>query len=573
MSVVDRQYAAVAAFLDELVQGGVQHVCVCPGARSTPLAIGAARHPGLRVWSHVDERSAAFFGLGIAKSSGRPAALVCTSGTAAANFFPAVIEAAYAHVPLVVVTADRPAELRDCGAAQTIDHNRLYGTHVKWFVEAGPPELDERYFRSLAVRATAAACTLPAGPVHVNFAFREPLMPREDAPSSLRLLSAAAQTLVPAPVLLPSPDTVERLISRVSAAQRGLIVCGPLDWGHRHAEAIAALSAHLRYPILADPLSQLRAGPHAGGLVLASYDALLRDEGFARRMTPELILRVGPLPTSKAFLQYARDGGCEHVVVDPLGAWNDPALIATEIVRADPSATCRALIEASPRRAQSIWNETWTSADRRAAHAIAERLDRLAELFDGKVFTEIAPLLPERSSVFVGNSMPVRDLESFWPVSEKSVRFLCNRGVNGIDGFVSSGLGAAAVSDGPVVMITGDLGLYHDLNGLLAVKRHGLRATLIVLNNDGGGIFSFLPQGECEPGLEELFSTPHGLNFRGAVEMYGAAFVRVASWEQFRNAFQESLAAPCTTVIEVPTERRRNVELHREIWRAVRDAM
>ncbi|MBI4515747.1 MAG: 2-succinyl-5-enolpyruvyl-6-hydroxy-3-cyclohexene-1-carboxylic-acid synthase [Deltaproteobacteria bacterium] len=577
----DPVYAAVEAFVDELQRTGVQHGCVCPGARSTPLALVLAARPGLRAWSHIDERSAAFFALGIAKATRRPVAIVCTSGTAAANFLPAVIEAAYAHVPLLVLTADRPAELRDCGAPQTIDQLKLYGSQVKWFAEAAGGEAGARYFRALAGRAVAAACTLPQGPVHINFPFREPLVPQAWACDTATPATAATppgrpQTRMPQPELHAAPETVAGIAQALAGTARGLIACGPFDADEATATAIAGLARQLGYPILADPLSQLRSGAHDTGLVVPTYDALLRDAAFAAQMAPEVVLRFGPMPTSKAFSQYAqRHLGARQIVVDPIGVWYDPALSATDIVRTDPQALCRALgrcLPAAPR--DRSWCASWLEANRRAAAAIAAQLSTMAELFEGKVFSELAALMPDGAWLYTGSSMPVRDLESFWPSGRRRVRFFGNRGANGIDGFVSSALGAAAVGDTPVVIVTGDLGFYHDLNGLLAVKRHGVRATIIVLNNDGGGIFSFLPQAECDPGFEEFFATPHGLDFRGAVEMYGAAFVRVESWEHFRAAAAAAIGAPRTTVIEVPAvSRARNVVLHRQLWAAASRAL
>ena len=581
MSDRDPNYASVAAFVDEMVRAGVRDACVSPGARSTPLALALADHRGIRAWSHVDERSGAFFALGMSKAARRPAVAVCTSGTAAANFFPAVIEATCAHVPLVVLTADRPAELRDCGARQTIDQIKLYGSHVKWFAEAGPAELGTRYFRALACRAVAAALRGPPGPVHVNFPLREPLVPppgsRLEIPGQDENARAASRpyTVAHSAPATPAPATIDALAAVLAGAERGLIACGSLDPGPGLAESLTALAARLRYPILADPLSQLRSGRHQTDLVVGSYDALLRDQTFARHLAPDLVLRLGPMLTSKAFLEYcARHSGCRQIVIDPHGFWNDPTLTATDIVHADPEATCCALLDQlPPARSDTQWRSAWMEAEWLAVKALAEWLRETAEIFEGKVFAELPSLLPDGALLYVGNSMSVRDLESFWPVGRKRLRLLCNRGANGIDGLVSSGLGAAAACGAPLVMVTGDLGFYHDLNGLLAIKRYGLRATIVVLNNDGGGIFSFLPQAECGQAFEEFFLTPHGLDFRGAVEMYGARFTRIASWEEFRAAVRAAVEAPFTTVVEVPIERTRSVALHRETWAAVREAI
>ncbi|MGD0949049.1 MAG: 2-succinyl-5-enolpyruvyl-6-hydroxy-3-cyclohexene-1-carboxylic-acid synthase [Candidatus Binatia bacterium] len=621
----DPTFAGLEGFVAELVGAGVAHACVMPGARSTPLALTLVSHPRLRAWSHIDERSGAFFALGIAKATRRPVAVACTSGTAAANLLPAAVEASYAHVPLLLLTADRPPELRDCGARQTIDQIKLYGTHVKWFAEAGMADAGQQYFRTLARQAVARACANPPGPVHLNFPFREPLMPRPAPParaanaaeetadflglrpstgsgraekvndikattaqaelveagfvslSTLPEAEAIPELLAPAAAAAPPDAAVRALAATLAATPRGLIVCGPQDAGAAFAPAVTALAKLLGYPILADPTSQVRSGSHDTSLVVDAYDTLLRDETFARNVAPDVILRFGPLPTAKAFTNYLQQHPrCRQIVVDPQTPWNDPTSTATDMAPWDPVITCDELcrrLSDRVRRADEAWQVQWMTATRRVRRAIQSQLEGLHELFEGKVFAELARLLPEGSWLYVGNSMPVRDLESFWPAGSRTIRFLSNRGANGIDGFISSGLGAAAVSEHPVVIVTGDLAFYHDLNGLLAAKRHGVRATIIVINNDGGGIFSFLPQAQCGDQAAEYFFTPHGLDFRGAVEMYGCGFTRVSSWEQFRDAVAAALRAPQTQVIEVPSDRQRNVELHRQIWAAAARAL
>jgi len=566
----------VAALVDELARAGIRHVCACPGSRSTPLVLAAARHPAVRLWMHLDERSAAFFGLGLAKARREPVALLCTSGTAAANFLPAVVEAFYARVPLVVLTADRPHELRDRGAPQTIDQLRLYGTHVKWFADL--PEPDDqpillRYVRSVASRAVAAARARPPGPVHLNCPFREPLAPvwPTDPPTGL---PSGGFTAAEAP-RAPDPAAVEALARDLTAAPRGLIVCGPLDTP-AFAPAAVELAAALGYPILADPLSGVRCGPHDRSLVLDCYDALLRQPALAERLAPEVVIRFGALPTAKSVALFLQAHPCRQIVVDSGGGWNDPLLTATDVLHADEAALCRALARAVRARGGepgSEWAQTWCAADRRARRALDTCLAGITEPFEGKVFSELAALLPDRAVLYAGNSMPVRDLDSFFPGSARQIRFLANRGANGIDGVVSSALGASAGTTEPVVLVIGDLSFYHDLNGLLAARLHGLRATIILLNNDGGGIFSFLPPAGDPSDFERLFGTPHGLDFRPAVEMYGGRHVRFTSWEAFRESVRTALAGPGLTVIEVPTDRARNVALHRAAWQAAAAAL
>ena len=562
-------YAAVRALVDALVGAGVRDVCIAPGARSTPLTLVCAHDPRLRAWSHLDERSAAFFALGLARATRRPAALICTSGTAAANFYPAVIEAACAHVPLVVLTADRPPELRDCGAFQAIDQLALYGRHAKWFCEVGDPGAGLAYFRALGSRAAAIAAATPAGPVHLNLPFREPLVP-DDAHDLLPDPAAAApaHTRLDGGRRTADDATVAALAAELAAVRRGVLVCGPLDADRATRDAIGALAARLGWPLLADATAQLRNGPHDRSALVPAYDALLRNAALAARFAPELAVRIGPLPISKALLGWLRDRAARQIVIDPAGGWNDPLHRAAAIVHADVAPLCTALAAALPAPHDTVWLAAWHAADRGARAAIARGLAADDAVFEGSVVAALAARLPAGATLVVGNSMATRDLDTFWCGGERRVRILCNRGTNGIDGFVSTALGVAAASAGPTVALTGDLGFLHDLGGLLAAARHGVRAVFVVCNNDGGGIFSYLPQADDSDVFDRFFRTPHHLDLRGGVEMYGCGFTRVTSHAAFAAALDAALASPRSAVIEVPIDLTRSVARHRDLWAA-----
>jgi len=594
----DEMYAYVGAFVDALVRAGIAHLCLCPGSRSTPLAVSAARHPGLRVWTLIDERSTGFFGLGLAKALRAPVVLLSTSGTAAANFLPAVVEARYGRVPLVVLTADRPHELRDRGANQTIDQVKLYGSHVKWFVDAALPEATDamlRYVRSLAAQAVATAQDGAPGPVHLNFPLREPLVPSRSSGAGSGAdghalgthsdrAASVPYTAVSRSLLAPDPGLVETLARDLTRARRGLIVCGPQD-DPALPESAAALAAALRFPILADPLSQARCGPHDRALVIDTYDAILRVDALAAALAPDVVLRVGGVPASRPLSQYLdRQDRARHLVVDGGGGWSDPASRATDMIRADPRLLCQGLVAAVGQPAGDTahpvgadghheWLGLWQRLATRARAAMRQRLDAISEPFEGKVFAELSTLLPDGATLVVGNSMPVRDLDAFLPGSARAVRFLGNRGASGIDGLVSTSLGAAAAEAGPVVAVLGDLAFYHDQTGLLAAKLHALRATIVLLNNDGGGIFSFMPQADFPEHFEALFGTPHGLDFSHAARLYGAEFARPEDWPAFHADVRRGLAGRGLTIVEVRTDRARNVVLHREIWSAVEAAL
>jgi 2-succinyl-5-enolpyruvyl-6-hydroxy-3-cyclohexene-1-carboxylate synthase len=562
----------VGAFVDQLAHAGVRHVCVCPGSRSTPLALLLAQHPSLRVWMHLDERSAGFFGLGLARALGQPVALLATSGTAAANFFPAVVEANLARVGLVVLTADRPHELRDNGAPQTVDQLRLYGAHAKWFFDLPEPDASlqqVRLVRSLAARAVGEAMAEPRGPVHLNWPFREPLVP---APPQ-RAPEDRAPLVVRNPTLAPPPRLARTLGRELSRHARGVIVCGPQDDAELPA-SVALVAQRLGYPLLADSLSGVRCGQHDRSQVIDAYDAFLRDPTTAERLEPEVVIRIGAIPTSKPLAAYLqRFAHARQILVDP-GGWREPLGLATDVLHVDPRALCDGLAAEVSASAAGDWLAAWREVNAVTRRAIEVHLDGLDEPFEGGVFAQLAELLPDGCVLYAGNSMPVRDLDTFFPSSARAVRCLSNRGANGIDGVVSSALGASAAGIGRVVLVIGDVSFYHDLNGLLAARRHALDLLVVLLNNDGGGIFSFLPQAEAEPAtFEELFGTPHGLDFRPLVEGFGGRFVRIRGRREFAAAVCDGLARGGVHVLEVPTDRARNVEQHRQVWRVVADAL
>lgn len=573
--------AYLGSFVDELVRSGVRDTVISPGSRSTPIALLAAEHPRMRTWTIVDERSAAFFALGLAKAKRGPVALLCTSGTAAANYYPAVAEAFIGRVPLVVLTADRPHELREVGAPQTIRQIGAYGDHVKWFFEMPIPEADDnmiRHARMTASRAAAVSAAAPQGPVHLNFPLREPLLPNLSSPS---LWSGGREeertyTIVSGRSGAVSDEQIGEAVAEWSAHERGVIICGPHD-EPGYAEAVASLAELLQYPILSDPLSQLRSGRHPQDAVIDGYDAFLRDERTAALLAPEVIVRFGAMPVSKALLQYIqRHPNARMTVVDEGEGWRDPTLLAARMISAEPGALCRAAAERLhrrvPHRNGSGWMNCWRELQEMARSTMGEALEFQA-LFEGRTFMELRELLPSGSVLYVGNSMPIRDLDTFFAATGKDVRILGNRGANGIDGLISSALGAS-VSGAPTVLVLGDLAFHHDMSGLLAAKLHGLSLTIVLINNDGGGIFSFLPQAELpERRFEQLFGTPAGLDYAHAAAMYGGVFTRIASWEQFRSALARSFAEGGLHIIEIPTERRSNVAMHRELQRRLAERL
>ena len=594
---------AVLALLAQLARSGVRDVVITPGSRNTPITLAAVR-PGapFETFLHLDERSAGYFALGLARQTGRPVAVVCTSGTAAANFLPAAVEARLSRVPVLFLTADRPPELRDIGAPQTIDQVDLYGRHVKWAVDLPVADGDgavDGAWATAAARAAATATAAPAGPVHLNVPFREPLVGPVGPPP----FDAAVATIEPsAPAWrTPAPDAVAR-VARAAAGRRGLIVCGPESAG-LPADAIVDLADALGWPVLADPLSGLRAGRHRLDAIVETYDALVREPAFTALAAPEVVIRFGAAPTSKplgqwltsaAVLRQAQDervsagervhadgraganstfsaGGPATFLIDPAGGWRDPDALAGMVIESDVDAFCAALGAALPAgaRADPAWRALWSEANGAARAALRAAVDAIDEPFEGRAALALAETLPDGATLVAGNSMPVRDIDSFFPALARRVRIVGTRGASGIDGVVSTAVGAAAARGGPVALMIGDLSLFHDLNGLWPVRRYALDLTVVLVNNGGGGIFHFLPQRELVPEqFEPWFGTPSGIDFGQAIALHGGRH-RLIVGRDWTSPLAEALARPGFDVLEVRTERDRNVELHRAVWARV----
>jgi len=525
------------AVIDELRRAGVQEAVVCPGSRSAPLALALAE--ALRVHTVVDERCGAFFALGAARAAQRPAAVLATSGSAGAHFFPALLEAESSGVRLIAVTADRPPELHGWGAPQAADQQRMFGAHAL-FADLGVPEP-----AMLAhARATVARALLHRGPVHLNAPFREPLAPLplpfgapDDAPAA-RHLSARGV-----------PD-VTGLARELSSHARGVIVCGPRDAQDDLPEALRDLSRAFGYPVVADAASGVCDA-------VAHADLVLRDERWARALQPDAVVRIGGGVSSKP-LQAMIDRARFTAVVHERGEPMDPAHRAAIIVEGDAPPVCRAL--AAQARADGPLLALWREADARARAA----LERELPWGEPAIAREVAL---HAELLYVSSSMPVRDVDAFAP---RRARVLANRGLNGIDGIVSSALGAAVATSARTVALVGDLALLHDLGGLVAAARLRVPLTVVCVNNEGGGIFHFLPIAQATDRFEELFATPHRVDFEGAARLCGAEFARVASLRELRAALE---APPALRLIEARTDRAANVEQHRALQAAVLAAL
>jgi 2-succinyl-5-enolpyruvyl-6-hydroxy-3-cyclohexene-1-carboxylate synthase len=566
----DATTAFARTVVDEWARAGVAHAVVAPGSRSAPLALALASDARLRVHVILDERSAGFFALGVGRATGMPAIVLCTSGTAAAGFHPAVLEAGHGRVPLLFCTADRPPELRAVGAGQTVDQVSLFGAVPRLALDVPPPE--DRpgsgpQWRSLAARAFAATRGTPAGPVHLNLGFREPLVPTGaplvDAPGRTQGRPWAVVDHGPSRV---GDDVVDALAARVGAAPRGVVVAG---WGaEASVEAVRRFGEASGWPVLADPLSGLRTHPDT----VSAYDALLRIPDPSGARVPEVVLRLGAMPTSKALCSLLAPP-VSVIRVDPAGAWLDPNRADEELIEADPDELLHALAVRLEPPAAPAWRDGWADADRVARRALDAFLDEQEAPFEGRIARDLLAALPEGSDLFVASSMPIRDLDTFG-APRQGVRVLANRGVNGIDGLVSTGLGIATATPARhTVALLGDLAFLHDTNGLLGARTRGVSIVYVVADNDGGGIFSFLPQAELPEHFEQLFGTPHGIDLAGIAAAHSVPFRRVLRSSDLAPALSDALDAGGVQILHVRTDRATNAALHRDALAAVERAM
>ncbi len=569
------------AVTQELVRSGVREVVVAPGSRSTPLVLALAREEGVRLRVHLDERSAAFFALGVGKATGVPAAVVTTSGTATANLLPAVVEAAQSEVPLLVLTADRPDRLRGADANQAIDQHRLYGEYVRAFFQTAPAVLDGpelRHLRGQVCRAVAAAQGPVAGPVHVNLPFDKPLEPHEgpelEAFRAEHPLAAdgrpdgAPWVRIRRGARAADETELDELAALLRGSPRGVIVAGPAAdaGGTRQGSAAHHLAAVTGFPLLADPLSGARFGDPGDALVVAGHDLFLRDEAVRDALAPDLVLRVGTSPVSAALQRWLfHHHGVEQVVVDGGGRWKDHGATATRYVEADPVPTLVGLAGRAGRCVDEAWAGRWRAASEAAADALAaEEAD--GEAHEGLVLARVAEAAGDGRILFVSNSMPVRDLDAFAGPRDTALRVLANRGASGIDGIVSTAFGAATAAT--TVCVLGDLAFFHDQNGLLWSREEDAPVLFVLVDNDGGSIFRMLPVAEHEPEFTRYFTTPHGMEFKHAAALHGIPLEDVTV-DEVGAAVHAYLGGPHTRILRVKTDSQASHARRRDVARAV----
>lgn len=546
--------------MEVLARLGVQTVVVSPGSRSTPLTIAAARNPKLEAIPVLDERTAAFYALGIAKRTHRPVVLVCTSGSAAANYFPAVVEASLSATPLLVLTADRPPELRACASGQTIDQLKLFGDTVRSFTELALPEARPdmlAYLRQTLVHAVNRSLIGEPGPVHLNFPFRDPLHPTADGGAVVRAatLEAAATVQTRRCEAVPFTGGIDSIaVERLSSHRKGLIIVGdvnPEDGDESFADAVAMLSEKLGWPVLSDVLNPLRGHARETRALVTRYDTILRDEASAEDLEPTAVLQIGPLPTSKVLRKWLSQLDAVAFLLSEYPSNTDPLhRVATPLI-----GSAHSLAEVVGHlQPEEGWVETWVAREWHVSGRIDDAMESMHGLFEGKVAWMLSQKLPVGSSVFLASSMSVRYAEWFWSAGSRACSIFANRGANGIDGTLGTAFGVAHGGK-PAVLLTGDLAFLHDSNALLAAKDLNGSLTVVCVNNNGGGIFEHLPVADAGPEFEDYFATPQNVDLAQLCAAHGVSHICIHDWDTFAEAVSR-LPDRGVRVLELQTDRK-----------------
>jgi 2-succinyl-5-enolpyruvyl-6-hydroxy-3-cyclohexene-1-carboxylate synthase len=570
MMKVNRNILWSEIFINRLVKMGAAYACISPGSRNTSLAFAIANNQNLKSYINIDERSSAFFALGLAKAYGKPVILASTSGTAAAELYPAIIEAYQQHIPLIVCTADRSVELLDNGSNQTINQNNIFGNHIVWHFDAGLPEaIPARLKHINAIARRTFYESINHGPVHINFPFRKPFEREaftDEADEKLvnsLLIDEFVQTS-----LTKSSSSIDLLqIAEKISDSKGLIVAGPGNYANDFYINCISAAEKFNFPILADASSGFRTCGISSKNILSNYDAFLRSAEFVKRHQPDIILQFGRNITSKGLGDFLETASSPRLLINEWGQWTDPTNNDSYIIKMPPAQFCSELVKLYTSAAGKEWFNSFLEAEETADVLRASFLAQAQFPFEGKVVSEVLDMMPDNSALMISNSMPIRDLDFFAPVLNKNIVIYNNRGASGIDGIISTALGIAAASGKRTTLITGDLAFYYDLNGLLASMKYNIPLTIVLINNNGGGIFEMLPVAKSEKHFKEFFIAPHNLDFSHFVKGYNGAYSIADSWSGLQEQYKQTFGRNDLAVIEIKTDSHNSTQTRREFWK------
>ncbi len=616
---INRNILWTEIFINELANLGVRYACISPGSRSTPLTYAIAKNKRLKPYIIIDERSSAFFATGLARGTNSPVILVCTSGTAVAEFYPAIIEAYYQRIPLIICTADRPIEALDNGTNQTINQNNIYKNHIRFFSDVGLPELSEKrinHLKSIANRAFYDSKIKSPGPVHLNFPFRKPLEPSsytdeivrdldhirdekylEKIYSTQRSLSTKNDNLKLYNESLvdksrcskfsPDPKILEYIISlikvdyaKVSSTKneaKGLIIVGSGFFDNEFLEATTLLSNQLNFPILAEATSQLRINNQSNDNIISNYDAFLRSNEFSNSHQVEIILYFGKSVISQGLENYLENSKAKKFIINNYGDLYDPSNNAELVIQSEPLSFCKLLLEEINKKKliskNNVWINDFKSADNISEEIKNKIINKTNSFYEPTIINQLIELIPENSNIMISNSLPIRDFEYFSSSINKKINIFHNRGASGIDGITSTALGIATESDNPTILLTGDLAFYYDLNSLLIAKKYLIPLIIIIINNNGGAIFEILPIAKEKNIMKEYFITPHNLNFKTFVKGFSGSYKKIKTREEFINSFKSALRKKTFSVLDIETNSQQSIKIREKYCNEVQNKL
>ena len=585
---INRNILWSETFVNELASLGVKYVSLSPGSRNTPLTFAFAKNKKIKSFIHIDERSSGFFALGLAKASGTPVAVVCTSGTATAELYPAIIEAYQQRVPLIICTADRPPELLDRGANQTINQKNIYRNHIRKFFDAGIPEPSISKISELkktAYRAVIESTIEAKGPVHLNFPFRKPFEPdsftdevdKEIINFANRISGSKSECLPHNDDDITGQKWFREIVGIIKVSRRGLIIVGPENYNPKFLTSCQKLSKLLGYPVLADGTSQLRFGRHKKDNIITNYDAFLRSATFAKNHQPDIILQFGRTITSKGLDTYLENCDAPRYMINESGDWFDPACKAKGAYAYKPYLFCEKILgeigSGNKLNDKSEWLLSFKNAEAVSLKLKRKIIDNSRFPDEGRVISEVLKAVPDDCRIMLSNSMPVRDFDYFASSTGKKIIVYNNRGASGIDGITSTALGIAAASGKPTVLITGDLAFYYDLNGLLSAKNYKIPLVIVLINNNGGGIFEILPVSSYKEVFKKYFVVPHNLTFSKFVKAYEGNYKKIRSWVDLNSTLASALKSDKFSVLEIKTGASESLKIRREFWRKVNESL
>jgi len=564
-------------FVSRLVELGVKNACISPGSRSTSLTLAFASNKNINIYNIVDERSSAFFALGLAKKTKSPVVVVTTSGTAVAELFPAIIEAYYQRIPLIICTADRPPSLINSGANQTINQHNIYKDHIRFFIDAGLPDVKNlKKIKNIAEDAIRYSCFLDRGPVHINMPFEKPFEPNNN--TDIIDLKVMEKCFLHSSFELEAREkkkiNFNSLSDKFSKKERGLILIGYNNYGPDFASLLSKLSKTLGYPVYIDGASHLRFGFVQKELVIDNFTAIVRADGFKKKYDPDIIIQFGGTPTANVVLEFFKNSKAEKILINEYGDRNDPSFTAKTILSINPEEFCISLLENIVKRNKrsstaNQWKNSFVKMNQFASTLKKEIIEDAPRIHEGKVISELIKALPAKCNLMISNSLPIRDIDFFAGQTKKQIHSYTNRGASGIDGITSTSLGIAKASKEPTILLTGDLAFYHDMNGLHNSYKYKIPLTVILINNGGGGIFESLPISKYSEFFKNNFLTPLNLDFKKFVEGYKGTFSRIKSWNELRIQLSLAVKSKRLTVLELKTDAVLSLKYRQKYWLAV----